>query len=250
MSFMVYMKINSLSNINFGSLNNPVGEFKINTAKGALTVKEVYTPELIENEKLNKEISDYIMNEFVDNSYHPGFTKHKQNKDSLAYKMDLYNNTLRNQNLFLHDKGDDTILTVRNRSGRLNGAIIASTYRNSAYFTDPKTCFVEELAVSKDYQKCGIGKILMDQVFNKSVFEDIVLFADNGAVKFYERCGFKKPDINIPVIDNVMTYLEKDRCDLDYIKFMFKHKDNSPCLMWDRFSKLIDEYFKIIKSLR
>lgn len=62
------------------------------------------------------------------------------------------------------------------------------------------TAYVHFLLVDPQYQGQGIGKRLMEMIKdNYRDYNKICLIADNNALVFYERLGFKKYDSSCPV---------------------------------------------------
>ena len=60
-----------------------------------------------------------------------------------------------------------------------------------------KVCHIEDVVVSKEYQKQGLGKKLIEFAINFSKKNDcykIILNCSNENISFYYKCGFKNKD--------------------------------------------------------
>jgi len=80
-------------------------------------------------------------------------------------------------------------------SARFNGKLIGFIFWESL---DKERAYVAELAIAKDYWRQGLGKILMNTIFDKKpLTKKIVLLTEHenkGAQNFYEALGYKASD--------------------------------------------------------
>lgn len=84
-------------------------------------------------------------------------------------------------------KNADIVITAW-EAGKMIG--IARAITDYAY-----CCYLSDLAVDSEYQKCGIGSELLNQVREKIGEEaSIVLLSAPGAMEYYPKVGFQKTD--------------------------------------------------------
>jgi GNAT superfamily N-acetyltransferase len=84
-------------------------------------------------------------------------------------------------------KNADVILTARN-AGKLVG--IARAITDYAYCT-----YLSDLAVDKDFQRCGIGRELVRRIHEAAGLKTrLILLAAPAAVSYYPHIGMEKHD--------------------------------------------------------
>ena len=58
------------------------------------------------------------------------------------------------------------------------------------FVTENGTAEILDIAVKPEYRKHGIGRKLIDFIFNRFPVDTIIAETDDEAVEFYKRCGF------------------------------------------------------------
>lgn len=58
------------------------------------------------------------------------------------------------------------------------------------FVTENGTTEILDIAVKPEYRKHGIGRKLIDFIFNRFPVDTIIAETDDEAVEFYKRCGF------------------------------------------------------------
>ena len=77
---------------------------------------------------------------------------------------------------------DKTSVYVYSENGEYKGIII--------FKIKEQTAEIQDIAVKPEYRKNGIGRKLIDFVLNHFSVDYITAETDDGAVKFYKKCGF------------------------------------------------------------
>ena len=181
----------------FCSKNNPIQPFQIVTNKGALFVKE-FTDKDVANEGKLKEITKFFSDNFINNTNDPSLTQYKnpQNYNKYIALLDRIKNYYKQ--MFIEDDGNLTVLEARNSIGELCGAVVTNTFKDISGLFDNKTCYVDSVAVRKDYRKNHIATKLMDKAIecSKNIYTDVFLASDNMAVPFQLKNGYRIMDYN------------------------------------------------------
>lgn len=215
--------------INFCSKNNPIPKFQINTTKGKLFVSEFTDKEVADEIKL-KEISKFFTDNFINNTKDPSLTQYKnpQNYNKYITLLDRIKNYYRE--MFIENDGNLTVLEARNSLGELCGAVVTNTFKDISGIFDNKTCYVDSIAVRKDYRKNHVATILMDKAIgcSKGIYTDVFLASDNMAVPFQLKNGYRIMDYNNEAEKVVIDKINKFRGDYpEYITFMDKRLDET-----------------------
>lgn len=239
---MIINKFNNNQNdICFGSKNRPVKAFEISTKQGKLFVNEMNALDCSSEEEVYN-ISKFFIDNFIESSTHPGWKVYKEpsNKDLYERRINAYGNSLKD--IFAKDDGNSTVLVAKDANNKVKAGVVAYSYNEVKELEDPKTFYFRSLAVDKQYRRNNIATILMNKTFEttKGLFTDALLSAYNKAVPLYLKLGFKKPNINNPVIKAVVDKAcEHDTSVPKYSKFMSKILDENATRWWKRaFKKL------------
>lgn len=230
------MLVSNVSNnnysINFSSRNNPVQSFRLMTNKGALFVREV-TDKDIAKDVNAKEIAKFFTDNFVNNTKDPSLTQYKnpQNYNKYVALLDRIKNYYKQ--MFIEDDGNLTVLEARNSLDELCASVVVNTFKDISGLFDKNTCYVDSIAVRKDYRNNHIATILMDKAVgcSKGIYTDVFLTSDNMAVPFQLKNGFRIMDYNNEPEKFVIDKINHFRGDYpDYITFMDKRldKDSEP----------------------
>ncbi len=234
------MLVSNVSNnnnysINFSSRNNPVQSFRVMTNKGALFIREV-TDKDISKDVNAKEIAKFFTDNFVNNTKDPSLTQYKnpQNYNKYLELLERIKNYYKQ--MFIDDDGNLTILEARNSLGELCASVVVNTFKDISGLFDNKTCYVDSIAVRKDYRNNHIATILMDKAIgcSKDIYTDVFLTSDNMAVPFQLKNGFRIMDYNNEPEKFVIDKINHFRGDYpDYITYMDKRldKDSEPWFM-------------------
>ena len=214
----------------FGSQNNPVSKFQIKTDKGTLYVKEFTYKDARYDTKMY-EMAKFFTDNFVYNTNDPSLTQYKKPENFEKYLNMLDKITKYYKEMFLEDDGNLTALEARNAIGELCGAVITQTFNDThSGLSDNRTCYVDSVAVKKQYRHNHVGRILMEKAINcsKDVYTDVFLASNNLAVPFQLKNGYRIMNYNNPSEKAVIDEINKFRGDYpDYITFMDKKLDNS-----------------------
>lgn len=230
----------------FTSLNNPINKFRIKTSHGNVSVKEFTEYDSLFFDNL-KELSRFIIDSFIDGSTSPGWKKYTKPNNRLNYQNRVlrFNNFIRN--VFKQDDGNSNVLVARDKKGNIVGAIISYSLNEIRGLKDSKTLYIDTLGVDKKYRHNNIAKILMEKVFEagKDIYTDSMLTGYNKAVPFYEKLGYKKVDLNNPIIKMYYDILRRDRTDIPkFTKLMDKPLNENKKRWWERMNGRIINYYE------
>lgn len=213
----------------FGSKNHPVEKFQIKTNKGTLYVKEFTNKDAQYDTKIY-ELTKFFTDNFIYNTKDPSLTQYK-NPENFEKYLDLLDRIKKYyKQMFEEDDGNLTALEARNAIGELCGAVITQTFKDYSGIQDDKTCYVDSVAVKKEYRKNHVGQILMEKAINcsKDIYTDVFLASDNMAVPFQLKNGYRIMDYSNKEEKAIIDYLNKFRGDYpDYITFMDKRLDET-----------------------
>lgn len=231
------MKINNVSKsdnklLKFGSRNNPIAPFVIQTLKGPLFVSEIKQKDIpqtvnFELDCLTKSVKAWMPYQKDDDYYKEFF---------LGFLSKILNHCKRRKD------GNSTILIAKDTDNQVKSLFVMQSLDTSILknIRDPKTGYIDSCFVSEEYRSQGIGKILVDKLIEtcKGTFSDIYLAADNAAVNFYKKTGFAPLDTTNPEIMKVSDYILNSRSDKELITIMSKSLDASNP-WYTRLAKLI-----------
>lgn len=221
------MVISSISQVSFGSKNNPVPKFPIKTDRGTLYVKEFTEKDSLYPARMY-ELSKFFTDNFIYNTKDPSLTRYKNPENFEKYLKMLDTVTNYYKRMFETDDGNLTVLEARNAIGELCGAVVVQTFRDESGIEDERTCMVDSVAVERDYRKNHVGRILMEKAIgcSKDVYSDVFLASDNLAVGFQLKNGYRIMDYNEPAQKAVIDKINSIRNDYpDYVTFMDKRLD-------------------------
>ena len=227
------MLVSKISNdnysTNFCSRNNPIPHFQILTKKGSLFVKEFTEKDACDDRKL-KELTKFFADNFINNTNDPSLTQYKnpQNYNKYLNLIERIKNYYKQ--MFIDDDGNLTVLEARNSVGDLCGAVITNTFKDFSGIFDNKTCYVDSVAVRKDFRKNHVATKLMDKAIDcsKDIYTDVFLASDNMAVPFQLKNGYRIMDYNNPPEKAVIDALNESRGDYpDYVTFMDKRLEET-----------------------
>lgn len=215
--------------VSFGSQNNPVEKFQIKTDRGTLFVKE-FTEKDAQYSTRMYELAKFFTDNFIYNTNDPSLTRYKKPENFEKYLDMMQRVTKYYRNMFREDDGNLTVLEARNTVGELCGAVVAQTMQDVSGISDPETCYVDSVAVKKEYRKNHVAKTLMDKAIgcSKGIYTDVFLASDNMAVPFQLKNGYRIMNYKNAPEKAVIDELNKFRGDYpDYITFMDKRLDKS-----------------------
>lgn len=212
--------------INFKSKNNPIKPFIINTPNGKLYVREFQENDS-NFEKQSENLAKFLLNAFRNNTKDPWFLSlkdEKKFKDATKHFTEYY------KSMFKKDDGNLTMLIANNNKNQLCGAVVTNTLNESGV-SDSQTCYIDSIAVSPKYRKCGVGRILMEKAIScsKDIYTDTFLISDNMAVDFEIKNGYKSLDYSNQSERKIIDKINENRKDYpDYVTYMHKKlKDNN-----------------------
>jgi ribosomal protein S18 acetylase RimI-like enzyme len=91
---------------------------------------------------------------------------------------------------------EGSFFLVARAAGRAVGYALVLVHAGSPTWVEPRRfAVVQDLAVASDQQGKGVGRALLDRVYDESrceVVELAVLSTNESALRFYERLGFER----------------------------------------------------------
>ena len=236
------ININWGRNVTFGSKNNPINSFELDTSKGKLQVIE-YTAKDFANDKKLTNLSDFFIQGFIYNTKDPSLLKYQEKEHT-----PMYSNLLSNiKKYYLHmierDDGNMTTLVALNKHKRIAGAVVSEALQvEELGLYDPKTCYVDSVAVAKEYRRNNIAKRLIEAATKtpNNQFTDAFCASDNMAVAFELKNGYKIMDYNDSTVKFIIDKLNSLRGDFpDYITYMDKKLISGTESWYERVAKLL-----------
>lgn len=239
------MQISPVQNqqTSFTSLNNPIRNFRMKTSNGIVNVQEFTEFDSMLFDRLG-ELSKFLIDSFIEGSSSPKWKKYKKPKYKDAYQSRVGRFNYVIKNVFEQDDGNSNILIARSKKGNIVGAIITYTLREVKGLKDQKTLYIDSLGVDKKFRHNNIAKKLIEKVLEagKDVYADGMVTSCNNAVPFYEKLGFKRADINNPIVKMYQDILSKKRSDIPkYTKLMDIPLEGNQ-RWWERLSGKILNY--------
>lgn len=240
--FINRMKINNNNNnISFSSLRCPVKPFKIKTQKGCLYCSEIDYKKNYDDD-FYKNIGEFYLDIFANTSSHPFWEKcRKPNIDKRTYRNYVESEIEGYKKRFKDD--DTTVLFVKDKKGKIVGGIYARVLDINNVLKDDKTLYIDSLAITPEYQKQNIGKVLLGKILkaSKDRFSEVFLVAYKEAEKFYKKFKFAKMNKDDPNQVFAISELARERIDYpDYAVFMQR----------DLGKKSSDKWYDRIKHLK
>ena len=224
--------------INFTSKNNPIKPFFVNTPKGELQIMEFKEMDASSIRK-SKSLAKFFLDSFIGNTNDPWFLSLKKDKAKYLNAVERFSDYYRN--MFKKDDGNLTMLIARNDKNKLCGAVVTNTLNESGV-NDCFTCYVDSLAVSPKYRKCGVGKLLMEKAISKDVYSDSFLASDNMAVPFQLKNGYRALDYSNPNEKKIIDKINADRGDYpEFVTFMYKKLKDNGDITWAERVKIVNE---------
>lgn len=226
---MLVSKVSNNNSINFSSKNNPIPNFQIKTDKGVLFVKEITSKDILNESKL-KEITKFFANNFINNTNDPSLTQYKNPKNYNKYLKMLDRIKNYYKQMYVEDDGNLTVLEARNSLGDICASVVTNTFKDISGLFDSRTCYVDSIAVRKDYRKKHVATKLMDKAIDcsKGIYTDVFLASDNMSVPFQLKNGYRIMDYANEPERVIMDRINKFRGDYpNYITFMDKRLDDS-----------------------
>lgn len=221
-------KINT--SVSYTSRNCPIKPFSIKTPKGILYCSEIDYDKKFDK-SYYKKIAKFFIDIFANTSSHPFWEKcRKPNLNFLIYRIYL-RDTVSGYRMALKDP-DTTMLFARDKEGRIKAGIFAKSLDTEAHVKEPRTLYIDSLAVDKEYRKSNVGKKLLQKVLNSSKhsFEDVFLVAYKESAPFYKKIGFKNTK---NAQSESLDKLIKERLDYpDYAEFLEKSLNNTSGKKW------------------
>ena len=225
------IKYTNGNSINFKSKNNPVKPFIINTPNGELYVNEFQEKDT-NFEKQSENLAKFLLDAFRNNTKDPWFLSLK---DAKKFKEATKHFTEYYKSMFKKDDGNLTILIANNNKNQLCGAVVTNTLNESGV-SDSQTCYIDSIAVSPEYRKCGVGRILLEEAIScsKDIYTDAFLISDNMAVDFEIKNGYKPLDYSTQSERKIIDKINDSRNDYpNYVTYMHKKlKDNNTNIPW------------------
>lgn len=235
----------------FGSRFCPVYNFRLNTPKGELLLREVRLKE--KSIHLSNKISKFFNDNFIDGSIDPLWKEYALAQKQKVYKEKnvRFANYLRD--VFKFDDGHTTLLVAFDKKNRIKAAVMGMTFNDSKVFKDARLYSIDALAVDKSFRGFGIGKLLLDKVLwcvEKS-HTDVVLTGYEKAIPFYKKNGFVIFNPDNKKKQAFYEEIKRDRDDIPrYTKVLTKPLDLEKDRFYERinilsiFSKRVKNWFK------
>ncbi len=232
-----------INNVTFGSRNNPINPFNIQTKIGKLKVREF----TLNDKNIEKEIldtADLFVYNFATNTKDPSYL-------CLTYApKDIYKSVVQGfarfiKNTLKTDDGNVTYLIAKNWLGKTQACCMTSSLDAFGNLTEPNSLFVSNVAVNKKYRKNNVGSTMINKIIEASGnrFSDLVLIADRCAVPAYEkRWNLKEFIPENAIQEKVLNVMKVNHDDYpEYVTFMHKPLDINQPRWWEKFSDLIEK---------
>lgn len=203
-------KIQSKNNISFGSLNYPIAPFKVMTKKGEIFAEEILStrPELITELRRAANFSvDAAQKVFAAFDKSWNFASDNDKLLEQLFSRDRYSKALKSADasILIGTDGNKDIKALFILQDLEEHLLKAS---DLGELQSKKIGLVQECMVDEEYRSQGLGKIFMDKLLQSiKPFSDIVLIANNAAVNFYARAGFKDTSNFNSVTNKLNQYL-------------------------------------------
>ena len=200
----------------FTSRNNPIKPINVKSESDNITISEIdydkdVTPAFI------TEITNFFCKNFMDNTkYLPLIKIRDGSPEEKEYYLGEFKSYY--SDIFKSEKeaGNITMLTAKDGNNKLVGGFLAYPYHVLPK-SEENTLYLDSLAVDPSMRGLHLAQIMMDETLeaNKNNFTDAVLGSTPGAVKFYDRLGFKQFDMSDEAqkvvadeINNVLDYAD------------------------------------------
>lgn len=220
---MNVQKVSTNANPVFGSKNCPIEPFLIQTKKGPVWVRE-----LRPNDKRG--------------IYRAAYFDFYSNIRSFQEWADIYKDVSREDKLgdiklIAHEYGsllnndNSTILIGEDSKKKIKALFTMGCFDefkdNNKDFIDLKTGHIGTCMVDPKYRGGGLGISLLKKIIGtaQGYFTDIFVEADNNALSFYTKTGFKPLDISNPDIKRISDFILEQRDDRDTITLMSQSLD-------------------------
>lgn len=227
----------NINKISFKSQNVPIEPFSIKAGQDELFVKELTSFDLVpEAERYN--ISKFFIDNFIDGSEDPEWKMLSVPENGNLYEKQIVKYKDFMCELFAGKDKNRTILLSRNPSGDVKAGIIAFSFVNEIKgLDDPKSFYIESIAVDKAYRNKGVATNLINKILETTtgIFSDALLTGYNKAVPLYKKLGFKTLNTKNQQIALILKEIIKTRDDIpDYTTFMTKILDPKAQRWWKR----------------
>lgn len=220
--------------LNFNSKNYPIKSFVVQTKKGPIFVEELSE---IDKYKAAAFSLGYELETF------PPAIKNlksiRDKKEKIRYFESIHRRILNKED------GNSTILIGKDSKKRIVALVSMHNFdefaRLEEEFMDTRTGYIEECILNAKYRGEGLGTVMLNEILKTADnhFTDIFLEANNRAVTFYTRAGFKPFNISNSIIRKVSDYILNNRGDRDLITLMSKSLDYlNP--WWERIIRCIN----------
>jgi len=233
---ILHQSSNNQNTVAFGSKNRPIKSFQIPTSKDELSVTEMKATDCKAKKETHKLAKFYVDN-FIDGSIDPSWKKYKDSANKAKYEKKI--NAIADfiEGVFSKDDGNSTVLVARDSKNKIRGSVMTYSFDEIKGLEDPKTFYLDSLAVDKSYRHNQIGTILANKSLEtaKGIFTDAVLTGYNKAVPLYLKLGFKVSEINCPTKKAVFNKIVETRTDIPkYTQLMEMSLDEKATRWWKR----------------
>lgn len=201
------MNIIRLSNINnncsFGSKNCPIKPFSLQTKEGQLFVEE------IAKKDINK-ASNFVFDCTV-TSIPPYKDGHDWN--FLDKLFSIINFSEHYHRILRQKDNNSTILIAKDAKSKIIAFFsienFKKIYDKNDELKDINVGFISDCLVDEKYRNEGLGSILLNKLIKtvEGYYSDVLLNANNVAISFYKRNGFKPLDYSVPEINKIPFYV-------------------------------------------
>lgn len=201
------MNILRLSNINnnysFGSKNCPIKPFALQTKEGQLFVEE------IAKKDINK-ASTFVFDCTV-TSIPPYKDEPKWNFIDRLFSIVNFNE---HYHRILRQKDKNSTILIAKDSNNKVKAFFSMESFNKIYDKNGKpkdinVGFIPDCLIDEKYRNEGLGSILLDKLIRtvEGYYSDVLLTANNAAISFYKKNGFKVIDRSAPGINKIPFFI-------------------------------------------
>ena len=200
--------------INFGSRNNPVKPFNIETQKGNLQIREAMPTDYKKVVEFETKI-DIESFKACSVLKHDAIARNEVEKVNLAFYL-KYMNPKFNAN--------STLLIAEDKNKNILASFSMLPLDSCDGLTDYKTGLVNTCMVDSRYRGTGVGNKIFSKLTStaKGEFTDLVVHSYIESIGFYKKAGFLFLNKNNSEQKSILNIIKKKRIDANWIEVMHK----------------------------
>jgi len=200
--------------ISFGSRNNPVKSFNIETKNGNLQVREAMPADFKKVVEFETKI-DIECFKACSVLRHDPIARSKVEQENLDFYL-KYMNPKFNAN--------STLLIAEDKNKNIMASFSMLPLDNCDGLTDYKTGLVNTCMVDSRYRGTGVGNKIFSKLIGtaKGEFTDLVVHSYIESIRFYKKAGFDFLNKMNQEQKSLLNIIKKRRIDFNWIEVMHK----------------------------